>query len=277
MTKFNLCAFADEADPSIAGQIQALQENGISNIELRGVDGKNVMDVTLEEMKQLRARFDGEGIRVWSIGSPIGKIEMQDDFNKHCEVFRHGLELAQIAGAGNMRIFSFFMDEGQENHYRNEVIDRMGKLGEIAKDSGIILCHENEKGIYGATPERCLDIHKAVPAIRGVFDPANFVQVGVDTLKAWDMLEPYITYMHIKDADKDMVIVPAGEGIGNVPQLLQRYSAIGGKVVTLEPHLAEFVGLAGLERAGETSTIGNRFGSKREAFDFGVNALKALL
>ena len=202
---------------------------------------------------------------------------MQDDFNKHCEVFRHGLELAQIAGAGNMRIFSFFMDEGQEDNYKNEVIDRMGKLGEIAKDSGIVLCHENEKGIYGATPERCLDIHKAVPAIRGVFDPANFVQVGVDTLKAWDMLEPYITYMHIKDADKDMVIVPAGEGIGNVPQLLARYSAIGGKVVTLEPHLAEFVGLAGLERAGETSTIGNRFGSKREAFDFGVNALKALL
>ena len=277
MERFSLCAFADEADPSISGQILALKENGISNIELRGVDGKNVMDVTLEEMRQLRARFDGEGIRVWSIGSPIGKIEMQDDFSKHCDLFRHGLELAQIAGAGNMRIFSFFMDEGQEDNYKNEVIDRMGKLSEIAKDSGITLCHENEKGIYGATPERCLDIHKAVPAIRGVFDPANFVQVGVDTLKAWDMLESYITYMHIKDADKDMVIVPAGEGIGNVPQLLQRYSVIGGKVVTLEPHLAEFVGLAGLDRAGETSTIGNRFGSKREAFDFGVNALKALL
>ena len=52
MLNVKLCAFADEADPSIAGQIQALKENGISNIELRGVDGKNVMDVTVEEMKQ---------------------------------------------------------------------------------------------------------------------------------------------------------------------------------------------------------------------------------
>ncbi|HAA24848.1 MAG TPA: xylose isomerase, partial [Ruminiclostridium sp.] len=46
---------------------------------------------------------------------------------------------------------------------------------------GIILAHENEKGIYGDTPERCVDIIKSMNCdyVRAVFDPANFIQCDV--------------------------------------------------------------------------------------------------
>ncbi len=277
MSLYTLCAFADEADPSITGQIATLHKHGINLIELRGVDGKNVTELSLAEMRELRRRFDGEGISVWSIGSPIGKIEMDGDFSKHCDLFKHTLELADIAGADKMRIFSFFMKPEEAPQYRNKVIEQLGTLVEIAKGSGITLCHENEKDIYGDIPERCVDIHEALPELRAVYDPANFIQCGAETLSAWDALTPYIEYMHMKDADKTLEIVPAGEGLANVPALLERYASIGGGVITMEPHLFEFTGLAGLEREGATSTIGNRFSSKQEAFDFGVNAMKALL
>lgn len=277
MSIFKLCAFADEADPAISGQIEALHDNDIELIELRGVDGRNVTELTTAEMKELRTRLDGEGIKVWSIGSPIGKIEIEGDFEEHLELFRHTLELANIAGAEKMRIFSFFMSPEDAPKYKNQVIEQLGRLVEVAKDTGVVLCHENEKDIYGDIPERCVDIHKALPELRAVYDPANFVQCGADTLKAWDLLAPYIEYMHMKDAGADMVIVPAGKGVANVPKLLENYAAMGGGVITLEPHLFEFVGLAGLEREGATSVIGNSYSTKREAFDAGVNALKALI
>ncbi|MBQ9986085.1 MAG: sugar phosphate isomerase/epimerase [Oscillospiraceae bacterium] len=277
MSIFKLCAFADEADPAISGQIEALHDNDIELIELRGVEGRNMTELTVKEMRELRNRFDNEGIKVWSMGSPIGKVEIEGDFEKHLELYRHTLELSKVAGAEKMRIFSFFMKPEEAPKYKDEVIDRLGKMVELAKDAGIVLCHENEKDIYGDIPERCADIHKALPELRAVFDPANFVQCGADTLKAWDILAPYIEYLHMKDSDADMIIVPAGKGVANIPKILENYAAIGGGVITLEPHLFEFVGLAGLEREGATSVIGNNYETKREAFDAGVNALKALI
>ena len=277
MSIFKLCAFADEADPAMSGQIEALRDNGIEFIEMRGVDGKNVTELTCDEMRALRTRLDGEGIKVWSIGSPIGKVEIDCDFEKYLDLYRHTLELANLAGAEKMRIFSFFMNAEDAPKYKNQVIDYLGRMTDIAKEYGVVLCHENEKDIYGDIPERCADIHSAIPELRAVYDPANFVQCGADTLKAWELLAPYIDYMHMKDADADKIIVPAGKGIANVPKLLENYAAIGGGVITLEPHLFEFVGLAGLEREGATSVIGNNYSTKREAFDAGVNALKALI
>lgn len=277
MKKFQLCAFADEADASVAGQIQALHANEISYIELRGVEQSNVLDLTVSQMRALRQQLDAEGIRVWSLGSPIGKVSLDNDFDAYCDTFRHALELANLAGARNMRIFSFFVSDDMAPACKNQVIDRLGRFAELAEGSGVTLCHENEKGIYGTTASRCLDLHQAVPSLKAVFDPANFVQVGQETLSAWAMLEPYIHYMHIKDVDSNDLIVPAGKGVGNIPQLLENYAAIGGTVLTLEPHLAEFVGLANLEQPGQLSNVGMQFTSLREAFDHGVNALKALL
>lgn len=274
MKSFSLCAFADEAGPSVFEQIDALNFHNISKIELRGIDSKNVTELTLTEMRELKKRFDAEGISVWSIGSPIGKVDIISPFEKHLELFRHTLELAEIADARNMRIFSFYMNPDDAFSNEGEVIDRLGKMAELARDFGVTLCHENEKGIFGDITERCVKIHKALPAIRSVFDPANFAQCGCDTLDAWAKLSDYVHYMHIKDLAESGEVVPAGHGIGHLPELLEKYQ---GEVLTLEPHLAEFVGLAGLENGEALSHIGTRYSSTRDAFDHGVYALKEIL
>ena len=68
---------------------------------------------------------------------------------------------------------------------RNEVMDRLARMAEAADGSGIALCHENEKGIYGDLAVRCADLLDSVPSLRCVFDPANFIQCGQDIQEAW--------------------------------------------------------------------------------------------
>ena len=169
-------AFADEASKQIDGQICAMKRNGLQGLEIRGVDGVNVSEITLEKAREVRSKLDDHGLITWSIGSPIGKIKITDDFEAHLDTYRHTLEIADILGAKNIRLFSFYMPKGEDPAlYRNAVMDRMGRFLEVGKDSGIALCHENEKGIYGDVAPRCLDLHQTLPELQGIFDPANFV------------------------------------------------------------------------------------------------------
>ena len=273
-------AFADEANPSVDGQIVAMIRSGLNGLEIRGVDGTNVAEITLEKAREVRAKMDAAGLETWSIGSPIGKIDIEkDDFEAHMDKFRHTLEVAKILGAKNIRLFSFFIPEGKEAaSYKEEVIRRLKCFVEAAAGTGIDLCHENEKGIYGDIAVRCLEIHKEVPELKAIFDPANYIQCGQNTLEAWAMLKPYVKYMHIKDALSDGNVVPAGKGEGNLPVILKEFQAQGGAELTIEPHLAVFAGLKDLEREGDTSVVGKFvYESNEVAFDAACNALKEIL
>lgn len=277
--KFQLSAFADESSNAFSGQIDALKRNGFQYLEIRNLDGKNVSALTMEEAKAIKQQLADNGLSVWSIGSRIGKVKIEDDFDAHLDLYKYTLDLTKELGADRIRLFSFFMPKEKDPaEFKNLVLDRMAIFASMAKEWGVFACHENEKGIYGDVAERCLHIHQAVPELGGVFDPANFVQCGQDTLQAWEMLKTHINYMHIKDAMPDATVVPPGTGVGNVAQLLKYYAAQGGQVLSLEPHLTNFIGLAGLEQEGDTSVVGGlSFNSNEEAFDYAANSLKKLL
>jgi sugar phosphate isomerase/epimerase len=93
------------------------------------------------------------------------------------------------------------------------------------------------------------------------------------------MLKDHIHYLHIKDALPDGSVVPAGKGDGNIAAIIKDYLARGGREMTLEPHLAVFDGLKGLEESGDVSVVGQKytFASAEEAFDAGCDALKSVL
>lgn len=275
-----LYAFADEASSMIDGQITAMKENGLDGLEIRNVDNVNVVDISDAKAKEARKKLDEAELRVWTIGSPIGKIDIEKgSFEQHTERFKRSLEIAEILGADNVRLFSFFTPGDNRADYKDKVIERLGVFAEIAKGTGITLCHENEKGIYGDVPERCLEIHKALPEIKAIFDPANYVQCGVDTLKAWEMIKPYVKYLHIKDALADGNVVPAGKGVGNLKYILDDFKKNGGDSLTIEPHLTVFAGLADLEKEGDKSVVGEvyRYPSNKAAFAAAVSALRELI
>ncbi len=266
--RYRFAAFADEAAPDLAGQIAAMRENGIELLEIRGVDGENIDSISDKKALEIRKRLDDAGISVWSLGSPFGKIGIGENFAPHLDSFKHSLELAGILGAKHIRLFSFYGTTDIE-----PVLKRLNSFIEAAEDSGIVLCHENEKGIYGDTAAKCLDIHKALPQLRAVFDPANFIQCGQDTRKAWELLSPYVEYMHIKDALPDGSVVPSGKGAGELPFLLSQYK---GEVLTVEPHLTVFAGFDKLETE-QKSKMNYTYPDSRTAFTAAVNALKGII
>lgn len=280
MIKNNVYAFADEAGSSMEEQLSALTENRLDGIELRNIDGENISDISKEKAREIKKRFDTAGLKVWSLGSPIGKISISDEsFSAHIEKFRNTLDIAEILGAECVRMFSFYIPKGPDPYlYKNEVIDRLGKMTRLAENYNVTLCHENEKGIYGDVASRCLEIHKALPSVKAVFDPANFIQCGEDTWKAYEMLKPYIKYMHIKDALADGSVVPAGKGIGNVKRITADFLKSGGTDFTVEPHLSVFEGFASLEKNTESIPKGKYiYNSGREAFDAACKEFKGIL
>ena len=273
-----ISCFADEIDSSVDKQISLLKELGISWIEFRSGDGKGVADYTAKEAQALREKLDGAGIRISALGSPIGKIDITQDFEPHFKTFQAMAELTEIYGTDKIRMFSFFMPEGADvSAYRDEVMKRMSRLVDYAASKNLVLLHENEKDIYGDLAPRCLDLMKEFygSSFRCTFDFANFVQCGQDTLEAYEMLEPYISYVHIKDAlFENGSVVPAGEGDGQVAEILGRLEKKGfDGFLSLEPHLADFAGLKNLEKSA--ASRGGTDGE--EAFCTAYRALQKIL
>ncbi len=280
MAKFILSAFADEASPVFDEQLRILREEGISLIELRGADGKNCADLTLEEAAALRKKLDAAGVRLSALGSPYGKYPLAQPFDAHLAKFRHGLELCRVLGADRIRMFSFYPEEGADDEaIRREVLRRLEIMLTLAEEAGVQLVHENEKGIYGDVTARNADLLAHFGARLGfAFDPANFIQCGVKPLEAFDALHGRITYMHIKDALRaDGAVVCAGHGDGDVPEILRRLNAEREDevILTVEPHLTVFQGLNQLQ--DEQLLHHESYPDSRTAFHVAVSALRDIL
>lgn len=275
-----LYAFADETHPEIDLQIRALLRNGLRGLEIRDVDGTNVSSITAEKAREVREKLDAEGLTTWSIGSPIGKSELTEDPAIENERLKRTLETADILGAKRIRIFSFWQrPEKDPADDTEEVIERLRNFAEIAKGSGVLLCHENEKGIFGDNAARCRILLDRVPEIAAVFDPANFVQVGQDTLAAWALLRDRVDYMHIKDALSSGDVVPPGRGEGHVEEIAKQYMTQGGTHFTIEPHLWNAAVIKTLENGEQTSVLGEKYiyRNSDEAFDAAVQSFRALI
>lgn len=249
MAKILLSAFADEYSKDIDTQIQLCREQQIPYLEPRFIGTKNIADLTAAEARELHAKLGD--LKVSSIGSPLGKINLADDFTAHLEKAKNVFETANILETRNVRMFSFYLRQGKSRkECREEVLDKLGQLLDLAKKYDVVLCHENEAEIYGESPDMCLDILDAFGGdLKCVFDMGNFVLGGFDPLtEAYPKLKNYIQYFHIKDALAAGAVVPPGCGEGSIQAILQQYLADFNfeVIVTLEPHLQTFDGLNAL-------------------------------
>ena len=278
MSKYVLSAFADEAGTSLEEQIAALKRNDIGYIEPRNINGKPILTLTDDELAEVKEKLDENGIKVNSLGSPIGKYPITEPFEKHLEDFRRAIEVCKILNTDKMRMFSFFVKQEDLSKYRNEVLKRLNVMTSIAKENGIMLCHENESEIYGQNPEEMLDLMTNVDGLYGIFDPANYRMNNCDVIKGIKATLVNLAYLHIKDAIyESQIIVPAGDGEGKIDEVLDMVNSATDDVVylTLEPHLFLFDAyklIDSHELKGKYT-----FKNNSESFDFAANALKALL
>ena len=248
---WSLSGFGDEIDPDPAIQAAVLLALGASHIEVRSAWDVNVSELEKEAVERLRGILDEKGLKVSAVASPIGKVDVSLPVEHEVNRLGQIISVAKGLDAKYVRIFSFYRADGQsQEEIRDAVMERMRALAAEAEASGIVLLHENEKGIYGDTPERVLDIMETVasPALRVAWDNANFVQVGVKPYtEGYAMLRPYLEYLQVKDALADTgEVVPSGRGDGELDATIAALKADGFTgFASLEPHLGNAHELGG--------------------------------
>ena len=282
-----ISGFADEISSDFDLQLETVTRLGMNHISLRSADKKGIADYTVAEIEEsILPRMKAAGVKVSSIGSPIGKVGIEDEegFAKQLAQLETLCQICKVLDCKFIRMFSFFMPQGKDPaDYREAVFAKLQKFVDLAVKYDVILMHENEKDIYGDIGSRCLDLmqHFASEHFVFAFDFANFVQCGEDTEKCWDMLQPYIRYIHIKDAvtsNKENVVCGTGEG--KIKLLLDRAINTEGYegFLTLEPHLVLFDSLASLETEEAEKIIKeNKAKDGAEGYAMQYHALCAIL
>jgi len=241
-----MSAFADEVTEDLRGQVEFLVREKVGYIELRFINKKNIMDLNANELKEARKLIHDHGLKVSAIGSPIGKIRLDQPFEPHLDKFKHAVELAQYFQTPFIRMFSYYAPEGKNiDDYRVQVLGRMAAKVELLSGTKVSMVHENEANIYGHTARNCVDMVETVnsPKFRLTYDPANFVWAeGItnNVEACWPMMKPYVVHVHIKDwklGAKDIGSMP-GEGDGQIKELLAELAAMKySGCITMEPHL----------------------------------------
>ncbi len=239
-----LSGFGDEISADLEEQLDTLQQAGIGLLDLRGVWGRNVLELSDAEVATVRETLAGRGMRVSCVATPVGKAPIDGDFAEQQAALARGIEIAQALDTTNVRIFSYYIPEGDEpERHRDEVMRRLVALVEQARAAGVTLLHENERGIYGDSPARCHDLHSTIdsPHFLALWDPGNFASCGYCPFhESWQLLRPYIGYVHVKDYDRTAKrVVVAGAGDAEWPECLRALRDAGYEgVIALEPHLA---------------------------------------
>jgi sugar phosphate isomerase/epimerase len=243
---FTLSAFADEISPDPQQQIDVLKNCGVRFVELRSISKLNVLDLTNLQVAEFKSLLERNGFGLSAIGSPIGKIRIDEPFEPHLKRFQRAIELCKVFGTRNIRIFSYYLpaDDAWDN-WRRDVLDRMWEKIKLAEKAGVRLIHENEHCIYGDDPERVKDLLETVleqvdsANFAAVYDPANYVFGGYDPWRGWQLTKGWTVHFHIKDwvhGEKKGRL--AGEGQGRIAEVMADAVTSGyDGFATLEPHL----------------------------------------
>ena len=253
----HLSYLPDEMKVSFEEALRIGAELGINHVEVRSVDGVNVIDLSDEQVDAAKRLLDRYGMTVCNLATPFLKCTMpglaaaasgpmhqarEMPYEEHVRLIKRGAEIAKAFGAPRMRLFSFWRREGVDFW---EALEKAVKecLAE-ADGTGVALSLENEAACFIATSADLAAVAGRIPDPRltFIYDPGNSVYAGLrpgdEDLKA---LSGRIALVHVKDARREAGgAVPAliGEGSVDYAEELKRIAAVYDGPLTLEPHYA---------------------------------------
>ena len=272
-----LSAFADEAGAPVDEQIQALTRAGLSLVDLRSVDEFNITELPLDRAEQIRGRLDAEGIGVAMFGSPIGKLDVSDDFQIDLDRLTHLGRLAPVLGCRDVRLFSYYNKQGLPlQQWQDQSLERLRRLRDLAGDLGLVLYHENERHIFGDRLEQVQVLAETLrdgQRFKLIFDFDNFNQSGDDVWANWEQLRDQTDAFHLKDSDSQNRHVPVGQGAGRVREILADAAARQWQgPASIEPHLKHS---AAVMATGPSGQPNQRFAEMSAADCFHAAAVTA--
>ncbi len=220
--KVILSGFADEVaeNKTLDQPFSTFAALGLSHFSIRFLDAgcgiKNVLQLTDAEVVTVRNRMAEFGLRVSSIGSPIGKVKLLDvddgTSNRYIEPIsylsqdvRRACELAQAFETRLIRGFSFYHPrDSKAETYVDQVVDRLGPIVEECDQRGLTFGLEVEANLVGHTGWLLAEIHRRVnhPALVLVFDGANLRIQGFSPEQIFEQymaMKPALGWLHVKD------------------------------------------------------------------------------
>ena len=243
MTRWRISGFADEAHTDFGEQLRFFAGLGLERIDIRHFarDGArcSIAESTAAERAMLARQLRGSGIVCHCVAAPVGKAPLDGDFAVQRRQLANALAAALEFGCRAVRIFGF-QPAGAADHPR--CIESLARLGDQARRDapGVRLLLENERDVYGETPEQILEALDRVGAdnLGFVCDPANFAVVGISAPAAVRELLPRIEALHVKDLGADGSMTLPGRGLCDWPQILGCLNGSADLVdLSLEPHL----------------------------------------
>ncbi|QDU32219.1 3-dehydroshikimate dehydratase [Poriferisphaera corsica] len=274
-----LSAFTDEAAPTIEAQILAAMQCGLTHLDLRSIDDYNITNLPTYIAKEVHAKLSSAGLKVCMFGSPIGKIDIADDFAIDVEKMERLAELSPILGTKIVRIFSYYNAQGQsKNEWRCESIRRLELLIGLAKKHDLILYHENESDIYGDHPDQVLELAELqCEQFRLIYDFANYLRTGEKPMESWGKLRDVTDCFHLKDQRWNNEHTPIGLGDTKAKEILADAVEHGfnGPII-VEPHLTHSEAVLSTHSTG-TGDLSLASLTPTETFELAVRTAKSLL
>jgi L-ribulose-5-phosphate 3-epimerase len=217
--KLRIAAITDEFSPDLEIALNAMKDIGMTGAELRVIGGKNIMDLTEDELKRTKESLDSKGFEVMSIASPLLKCVLpgapevdtrfqQDIFaSKHTfddqpRLSEHAFKLAKFFGARIIRVFSYWRTVEPDRCF-DPIVHALDRLAGEARKEGLIIGLENEHACNIGTALEAGRALRAVScdALGLVWDPANAYVAGEQPYPhGYEMLpKDRIAHVHAKD------------------------------------------------------------------------------
>ena len=228
-TRLALAVIGDEIGPSLPEMLSFCRENDVHRLDMRTVDGRNLLGMTLAEVRALARPLKAAGITVPTFVSPVlkwpapgkapagGKVDFAFD-PATCpthDPLKYAFDVAATLGARKMRVFSFLRYPG----FAPADIDAaMDKLVDLAELFDVTVELENEPvcnvGSIAELTGFFAAVKEASPYLRPLVDIGNSWSIGQPpTDSEIAALAPMVDLIHLKDRDFTAKrTVPVGDG-----------------------------------------------------------------
>ena len=227
--------FSDEISQNFAYALKVIKELGAGYVELRSMWGKNLMDLSSDELRKAKELIEKSNLKVCAIASPIlkchlGRKEVEratgnthlakdKSYSGHLEILEHSFDLAHMFDTNIVRVFSFWRKGNLTDEVLGQILQRFEIPIKRAEEENIILALENEHQCFirnGKESRQFLD-RISSKNVRLIWDPGNaFFSGEVPYPDGYSLIKDRIVHVHVKDAGKNEkgrpIWLPVGKG-----------------------------------------------------------------
>jgi L-ribulose-5-phosphate 3-epimerase len=236
-----LSVVTDEIDEDLARALDVCSDLGITVVEIRSVDGKNIVEHTTKSIAGIQRMLSDQGVRVCAIAAPFLKCEANSDLDLAWRDFERSIRTARKLGAPIVRAFSFWRADDPRSVFP-KLIPILRSAASVATGAGLRLAIENEHSCNVATGDEAAAIVRACrPASLGViWDPANearYSPAAASGVAGYIAVREQVAHVHMKDVDAAGNWIRVGAGIVDHRALLTALRRDGYEgCVSVETH-----------------------------------------